>query len=60
MIALKNDYKNFSRKADTKIGLLKDAIERVHRGEDVDVERLLGSGDEEQEAEWEDGKLLLS
>lgn len=57
MIALRTDFKNFSRKAEVKIGLLQDAIERLHRGEVVDVERLLGSGDEQQEREWEDGKM---
>ena len=57
MIALRTDFKNFSRKAEVKIGLLQDAIERLHRGEVVDVERLLGSGDEQQDPEWEDGKM---
>lgn len=57
MIALRTDFKNFSRKAEVKIGLLQDAIDRLHRGEVVDVERLLGSGDEQQEREWEDGEM---
>lgn len=59
MIALRTDFKNFSRKAEVKIGLLQEAIERLHRGEVVDVERLLGSGDEQQEREWEEGKMHL-
>lgn len=57
MIALRTDFKNFSRKVEVKIGLLQDAIDRLHRGEDVDVEILLGSGDEQQEREWEDGEM---
>lgn len=57
MIALRTEFKNFSRKAEVKIGLLQDAIDRLHRGEVFDVERLLGSGDEQQEREWEDGKM---
>lgn len=57
MIALRTDFKNFSRKAEVKIGLLQDAIDRLHRGEVVDVEKLLGSGDEQQEREWEDGEM---
>lgn len=57
MIALRTDFKNFSRKADVKIGLLQDAIDRLHRGEDVDVERLLGTGNEQQEREWDDGEM---
>ncbi|KAI9817866.1 MAG: hypothetical protein M1827_000985 [Pycnora praestabilis] len=54
MIALRYESLNFSRKADAKIGLLKDVIERVQRGEEVDVEGLLGTGDKAKEKEWED------
>lgn len=57
MIALRNDFVTFSRKAEAKIGLLRDVIDRVHRGEDVDVEGLLGTGNPEQEREWEEGML---
>ncbi|MCJ1478424.1 hypothetical protein MMC13_007104 [Lambiella insularis] len=53
MITLRNDLVSFSRKADAKIGLLKEVLERVQRGEDVDVEGLLGTGNEEKEKEWE-------
>ncbi len=60
MIALQNDFKNFSRKADAKIGLLQDAIERLKRGEVADIEKLLGSGDEQNERDWEDGKSPAS
>ena len=55
MIALRHEYTAFSRKADAKIGLLKEVIERIQRGEDVDVAGLLGTGDEVKEKEWEDG-----
>lgn len=55
MITLKNEYSTFSRKADQKIALLREVLERLKRGEEVDVEKLLGTGDEEQEREWEDG-----
>ena len=55
MIALRNDFTNFSRKADAKISLLRDVLERVQRGEDVDVEGLLGTGNEEKEKEWDEG-----
>ena len=55
MIALRNDFTTFSRKADAKIGLLREVLERVQRGEDVDVEGLLGTGNEEKEKEWEEG-----
>ena len=55
MIALKNDYTIFSRKADAKIALLQEVIEKIQKGEEVDVEKALGTGDEVQEQEWKDG-----
>lgn len=54
MLTLKNEYSTFSRKADAKIRLLRDVLNRVQRGENVDVEKALGTGDEEQEQEWRD------
>ena len=55
MLTLRNEYSSFSRKADAKIALLKDVLDRIQRGEQVDVEKVLGTGDEEQEQEWADG-----
>ncbi|MCJ1409125.1 hypothetical protein MMC19_003203 [Ptychographa xylographoides] len=54
MIALRNDFLTFSRRADAKISLLKEVLERVQAGEAVDVEGLLGTGNEEKEKEWEE------
>ena len=54
MIALKNDFSAFMRRADAKVDLLCEVIQRVQNGEDVDVEGLLGTGDAEQEQEWEE------
>lgn len=59
LIALKNDFVAFSRKADAKIGLLREVIERVQNGEEVDVAGLLGTGDKEQEKEWEEGNCKI-
>ena len=58
MLVLRNEYSTFSRKADAKIRLLKDVLDRLQRGENVDVEKVLGTGDEEQEQEWRNGKWL--
>ena len=55
MIALRNDFAKYSRRADAKIALLKEAIERVQAGEEFDVKALLGTGDPEKEREWEEG-----
>ena len=57
MIALRNEFAAFSRRADAKIGLLKEIIGRIQKGEDVDVEGLLGTGDAKREQEWEEGIL---
>ncbi|KAJ5100244.1 hypothetical protein N7456_006296 [Penicillium angulare] len=54
MLTLKNSYATYTRAADAKIELLREVIERVQSGEKVDVERLLGTGDEGKEREWED------
>jgi hypothetical protein len=55
MIALKNTHEAFERRATAKIGLLREVIERIQNGEDVDVEGLLGTGDAKREKEWEEG-----
>lgn len=61
MLTLRNEDSTFNRKADQKIALLKEVLEKVQqRGEDVDVEKVLGTGDPEQEQEWEDGELPIS
>ncbi|KAL8851579.1 MAG: hypothetical protein Q9221_003511 [Calogaya cf. arnoldii] len=53
LLALRNEFTTYSRRADAKIGLLKEVIERVQKGEDVDVRGLLGTGNPEKEKEWE-------
>lgn len=59
LLTLKNGYAAYRRSADAKIELLKEVIERVQKGEEVDVEKLLGTGDEGKELEWEDGMLIM-
>ncbi|KAI9735300.1 MAG: hypothetical protein M1818_006494 [Claussenomyces sp. TS43310] len=54
MIALRNEYDTFTRRAEARISLLKEIIDRVQRGEEVDVEGLLGTGDSKKEEEWEE------
>ncbi|KAI5813997.1 hypothetical protein BZA77DRAFT_319824 [Pyronema omphalodes] len=53
-LKLKRDYAEFERKADTKIALLKEVLEAIGRGEEVDVEKVLGAGDEKEEKAWEE------
>ncbi|KAK8088630.1 hypothetical protein PG997_003591 [Apiospora hydei] len=54
MIALKRDFNTFTRRAETRIGVLREVIEKLQRGEKVDVEKALGTGDAEREKEWEE------
>jgi hypothetical protein len=60
MITLRNEFSTFSRRADARIDLLKEIIERVQKGEDVDVDGLLGTGDPNKEKEWEEGLWNLA
>lgn len=55
MIKLRKDFDAFMRRSDVRIGLLREVVERVQNGETVDVEKVLGAGDPEREAEWEEG-----
>jgi hypothetical protein len=55
-IVLKHEHADFTRKADVRIGLLREVVERLGKGEDVDVERILGTGNEKEEKAWEQGK----
>lgn len=55
LISLRNRTLSFSRKTEAKIALLREVIGRVQNGEDVDVEGMLGTGNPEQEKEWEEG-----
>lgn len=55
LLLLRNEWQVFSRQADAKIARLKEVIQRVQNGEDVDVEKELGTGDEVAEREWAEG-----
>lgn len=56
-IAVKNDYATFMRQADVRVGLLREVVEKLQRGEKVDVEQALGTGDPTREEEWEESKM---
>lgn len=55
---LKQDKAHSARKAEAKIGLLREVIGRVQNGEDVPVESLLGTGNPESEKEWAEGECI--
>lgn len=54
LIGLKKEMVAYSRKADVKIQQLREVVEKLQRGEDIDVKKVLGAGDENQEREWEE------
>ena len=56
-ITLKQEHAEFVRKAETRIAILRDVVEKLGKGEAVDIERMLGTGDEREEKAWEDGML---
>lgn len=55
MISLRKNFDAFMRRSDVRIGLLREVVERIQNGEEVDVEKVLGSGDPDKEAAWEEG-----
>jgi Family of unknown function (DUF5321) len=57
MLVLRKDFENYTRRSDAKLRLLAEVIQRVKNGENVDVERLLGTDDETKEREWEEGQI---
>lgn len=56
MIALRNSTDRYTRQAAVRLGLLKEIVEKIQNGEDVDVEKLLGTGDPQKEMDWEESK----
>jgi len=54
IIRLKQYQLNLTRQTEAKLSLLKDLIERVQAGEEVDIKKELGTGDPQREQEWED------
>lgn len=54
ILQLQTEFNTFMRRAELKIEKLRKVIEALQRGEEVDVEKTLGTGDEMQEREWEE------
>ncbi len=59
MISLKKNFATFVRQSDVRIGLLREVVEKLQKGEEVDVEKVLGTGDAEKELAWEEGGHIL-
>lgn len=57
IIALRLSHDERMRRADVKIEILREVVDRLQRGEEVDVEGMLGVGNEKDEKSWEEGML---
>ncbi|KAL7925907.1 hypothetical protein ACQKWADRAFT_310187 [Trichoderma austrokoningii] len=54
MIALRNQTERYMRQSSLRIAQLREVVQRIQNGEDVDVEKILGTGDPQKETEWEE------
>ncbi|CAF3443055.1 hypothetical protein SNK03_011473 [Fusarium graminearum] len=54
MIALRNSFDRYMRQSEARIASLREVVEKIQRGETVDVEKALGTGDPGREADWEE------
>ncbi|KAF4457649.1 hypothetical protein F53441_467 [Fusarium austroafricanum] len=54
MIALRNSFDRYMRQSEARIASLREVVEKIQRGETVDVEKALGTGDSGKEADWEE------
>ncbi|WYZ40193.1 hypothetical protein EsH8_IV_000534 [Colletotrichum jinshuiense] len=54
MLSTKQSFEAFSRQADVRIGVLREVVEKLQKGETVDVEKALGAGDPQKELEWDE------
>ncbi|KAF7554830.1 hypothetical protein G7046_g6697 [Stylonectria norvegica] len=54
MITLRNSFEKYMRQSEIKIGKLREVVEKIQNGEQVDVEKALGTGDPKREADWEE------
>ncbi|ODA82574.1 hypothetical protein RJ55_01081 [Drechmeria coniospora] len=54
MIALRKQAEQYARQSAVRIGLLREVVEKIKNGEEVDVEKILGTGDPQREADWEE------
>ncbi|KAH7159984.1 hypothetical protein B0J13DRAFT_616776 [Dactylonectria estremocensis] len=54
MITLRHSFERYMRQSEARITKLRDVVERIQRGETVDVEQALGTGNAKKEADWEE------
>jgi len=54
IITVKDEYQTYSRKADLQIDKLREVVRKLLAGEEVDVEKVLGTDVPEEENAWEE------
>lgn len=54
ILSIQNEHATYMRKAELQIEKLREVVKKLQRGEPVDVEKVLGTGNEEQEQEWDE------
>ncbi|KAF9774112.1 hypothetical protein IL306_007945 [Fusarium sp. DS 682] len=54
MITLRNSFDRYMRQSEARIASLREVVEKIQRGEPVDVETALGTRDPGKEADWEE------
>lgn len=59
-ITLRSGFEKFSYETEQKLQLLREVVNRVKAGEDVDVRKELGTGEPKKEKEWEEGELVFA
>jgi hypothetical protein len=54
IIGVQSEFAAFTRKTDIRLEKLREVLRKLQAGEDVDVEKTLGTGNETEEKEWEE------
>ena len=55
-VSIQRSFEEKSRLVDTRIDQLKEVVRKIQNGEQVDVEAALGTGNEQDEKDWEEGE----
>jgi Family of unknown function (DUF5321) len=54
IIGVQSEFAAFTRKTDLRLQKLREVLRKLQAGEEVDVEKTLGTGNETEEKEWEE------
>lgn len=60
MITLRHSFDRYMRQSEARITTLREVVEKIQRGESVDVEKTLGTGDAKKEADWEECMFFVT